>query len=70
MGDMTATEGARTPAQEAVDRLFNQGFLDDLMDGVDDGGVQLTGEGGFFAGDGETGVGGRSAGGAERASGL
>ena len=36
------------PAEEAVDRLLDQGFLDELMDRVDEGGVQLTGEGGFL----------------------
>jgi putative transposase len=35
-------------AREAVDRLVRAGFLDDLMSQVDQGGVQLTGEGGFL----------------------
>jgi putative transposase len=35
-------------AREAVDRLVRAGFLDDLMFQVDQGGVQLTGEGGFL----------------------
>ena len=33
---------------EADDQLLNQGFLDELMDRVDEGGVQLSGEGGFL----------------------
>jgi putative transposase len=41
-------EGPKGPAEEAVDRLVDQGFLDDLMSRVDDGGVQLIGEGGFL----------------------
>ena len=35
-------------AREAVDRLVGEGFLDDLMSQVDDGSLQLTGEGGFL----------------------
>ena len=45
---MAKGDGPRRPAQEAVDRLLDQGFLDELMDRVDEGGVQLTGEGGFL----------------------
>src|ERR671912_2885241 len=48
MDGMTKTDGPKRPAQEAVDRLLDQGFLDELMDRVDEGGVQLTGEGGFL----------------------
>jgi putative transposase len=48
MDGMAKTDGPRGPAQEAVDRLLDQGFLDELMDRVDEGGVQLTGEGGFL----------------------
>jgi Transposase, Mutator family len=48
MDDMSMGELVRGPAQEAVDRLLDQGFLDDLMSKVDEGGVQLTGEGGFL----------------------
>src|SRR5918993_925676 len=48
MDGMTKTDGPRRPAEEAVDRLLDQGFLDELMDRVDEGGVQLTGEGGFL----------------------
>jgi len=48
MGSMTTGEPAREPAQEAVDRLLDQGFLDELMAKVDEGGVQLTGNGGFL----------------------
>jgi putative transposase len=48
MDDVTKGEPVRGPAQEAVDRLLDQGFLDQVMSSVDDGGVQLTGEGGFL----------------------
>src|ERR687897_419981 len=48
MDGMARSEGPRRPAEEAVDRLLDQGFLDELMDRVDEGGVQLTGEGGFL----------------------
>src|SRR5688500_18424928 len=48
MDDMRGTEPVKGPAQEAVDRLLDQGFLDDLMASVDEDGVQLTGEGGFL----------------------
>ena len=47
MDGMSTGEPVRGPAQEAVDRLLDQGFLDDLMSKVDEDGVQLTGEGGF-----------------------
>jgi putative transposase len=48
MDDMEKRKGPQGPAQEVVDRLVDQGFLDDLLDQVDEGGVQLTGEGGFL----------------------
>jgi putative transposase len=48
MEDVTKREPVRGPAQEAVDRLLDQGFLDQVMSSVDEGGVQLTGEGGFL----------------------
>ena len=48
MDSMVKTDGPKRPAQEAVDRLLDRGFLDELMDRVDEGGVQLTGEGGFL----------------------
>jgi putative transposase len=48
MDSMAAGEPVRGPAQEAVDRLLDQEFLDELMAKVDGGGVQLTGEGGFL----------------------
>jgi putative transposase len=48
MDDMSTGEPVKGPAKEAVDRLLHQGFLDDLMSKVDEGGVQLTGEGGFL----------------------
>ena len=38
----------REPAQEALDRLLDQGFLEEVMAKVDEGGVQLTGDGGFL----------------------
>jgi putative transposase len=41
-------EGLPVTAREAVDKLVQAGFLDDLMDQVDGGGLQLTGEGGFL----------------------
>ena len=41
-------EGLPVTAREAVDRMVRAGFLDDLMDQVDGGGLQLTGEGGFL----------------------
>ena len=45
---MARADGSKGPAEEVVDQLLNQGFLDELMDRVDEGGVQLTGEGGFL----------------------
>ena len=48
MDGMSTGEPVRGPAQEAVDRLVDQGFVDDLMSKVDEDGVQLTGEGGFL----------------------
>ena len=45
---MAKRDGPKRPAEEAVDQLLEQGFLDELMDRVDEGGVQLTGEGGFL----------------------
>jgi putative transposase len=48
MDGMNSGKPVRGPAQEAVDRLLDQGFLDDLMSKVDEDGVQLTGEGGFL----------------------
>src|ERR687898_2739653 len=48
MDGMARSDGPKRPAQEAVDRLLDQGFLDQLMSKVDEGGVQLTGEGGFL----------------------
>ena len=44
---MAEMDGPKRPAEEAVDRLLDQGFLEELMDRVDEGGVQLTGEGGL-----------------------
>jgi len=34
-------------AREAVDKMVQAGMLDDLMDQIDSGDLQLTGEGGF-----------------------
>src|SRR5215210_1928558 len=48
MDGMAKMEGPKGLAEEAVDQLLSQGFLDELMDRVDEGGVQLTGEGGFL----------------------
>jgi putative transposase len=48
MDDVMKREPVRGPAQEAVDRLLDQGFLDQVMSSVDEDGVQLTGEGGFL----------------------
>ena len=45
---MSSGQPVREPAQEAVDRLLDQGFLEEVMAKVDEGGVQLTGEGGFL----------------------
>jgi putative transposase len=42
------SEGLPVTAREAVDKLVQGGFLDDLMGQVDGGGLQLTGEGGFL----------------------
>jgi putative transposase len=41
-------EGLPVTAREAVDKMVRAGFLDELMDQVDGGGLQLTGEGGFL----------------------
>ena len=38
MDDMSMGEPVKGPAQEAVDRLLDQGFLDELMSRVDEGG--------------------------------
>ena len=43
MDGMAMRDGPRRPAEEAVDQLLSQGFLEELMDRVDEGGVQLTG---------------------------
>jgi putative transposase len=40
--------GVRSQAQVAVDRLIEAGLLDQVMSKVDEGEVQLTGEGGFL----------------------
>jgi putative transposase len=37
-----------SPARETVDRMVEAGFLDGLMAQVDEGSLQLTGEGGFL----------------------
>jgi hypothetical protein len=48
MDSMAKADGPKGPTEEAVDRLLDRGFLDELMDRVDEGGLQLTGEGGFL----------------------
>jgi putative transposase len=48
MDDMAGERELPGSAREAVDRLVRAGFIDDLMSQVDQGGVQLTGEGGFL----------------------
>ena len=63
MDSVAKTDGPKKPAQEAVDRLLDQGFLDELMDRVDEGGVQLRRRGRVPSGAGEAGPGGRPAGG-------
>jgi hypothetical protein len=40
-------ERQRVTAQEAVEKMVQAGMLDDLMNQVDGGDLQLTGEGGF-----------------------
>jgi len=46
---MTMTDDEeRSAEQEAVDQLVDAGLLDELMDRVDSGELQLTGEGGFL----------------------
>jgi putative transposase len=48
----TATTGPfdrpQVAAQEAVEKMVQAGMLDDLMNQVDSGDLQLTGEGGFL----------------------
>jgi putative transposase len=48
MDDMAGERELPGSAREAVDRLVRAGFIDDLMSQVDQGGIQLTGEGGFL----------------------
>src|SRR4051794_29261662 len=45
-----ADSAAQRPgsAREAVNRMIDAGLLDDVMDRVDAGGLELTGEGGFL----------------------
>ena len=49
---MTVTEdqqaGAVPPARRAINDMLDAGLLDELMARVDDGGLALTGEGGFL----------------------
>jgi putative transposase len=47
-GALGRSEGPPETAREVVDKMVQAGFLDDLMDRVDGGGLQLTGEGGFL----------------------
>jgi len=37
-----------SPARETVEKMIEAGLLDDLMAKVDEGGLQLTGAGGFL----------------------
>jgi putative transposase len=48
MDAMTRESEPAGSAREAVDRLVQAGFLDQVMAGVGEGGVQLTGDGGFL----------------------
>lgn len=48
MTGTTTGRGSRGAARAAVEELVNAGLLDELMAKVDDGDVQLTGEGGFL----------------------
>jgi len=41
-------DGSASPARETVEKMVEAGLLDDLMTKVDDGGLQLTGAGGFL----------------------
>ena len=50
MTTMTNENVERTAEQAAVDQLVDAGLLDELMARVDDGELQLTGEGGFLPG--------------------
>jgi putative transposase len=45
-GEPSPVPGAT--ARETVDEMVEAGLLDDLMSRVDDGGLRLTGEGGFL----------------------
>src|SRR5215210_4285632 len=47
-GASERSEGPPVTAREAVDKMVQAGFLDDLMGQVDAGDLQLTGEGGFL----------------------
>jgi hypothetical protein len=57
-------------AREAVDKMVQAGMLDDLMNQVDNGDLQLTGDRRVSAGAGETSPGGWFAGRADRPFGL
>lgn len=56
--------------REAVEKMVQAGMLDDLMNQVESGDLQLTGDGGFLPELGPPGAGGRPGGGADRSSGL
>ena len=47
-GPFGPLEGARPSAREAIQDMLDAGLLDDLMGRIDDGDLQLTGDGGFI----------------------
>ena len=47
-GPLGPLEGARPSAREAIQDMLDAGLLDDLMGRIDDGDLQLTGDGGFI----------------------
>ena len=47
-GPFGPIEGPRPSAREAIQDMLDAGLLDDLMGRIDDGDLQLTGDGGFI----------------------
>ena len=47
-GPFGPLEGVRPSAREAIQDMLDAGLLDDLMGRIDEGGLQLTGDGGFI----------------------